>query len=60
MFKTLGQSHLSYEAFESVIMDIERNLNNRPLTYFEAEGEEDTAYAEHDSVGTRCVCSRRH
>ena len=39
--KTLGRSRLSYEAMESVVMDIERNLNNRPLTYVEAEGEEE-------------------
>ena len=41
LHKTLGRSYLSYEAFKSVIMDIERNLNNRPLTYVEAEGEEE-------------------
>ena len=64
MHKTLGRSHLSYEAFESVIMDIERNLNNRPLTYVEAEGEEETvltpniilwgrdAYAVEDTEGS--------
>ena len=32
LHKTLGRSSLSYTAFESVTMDIERNLNNRPLT----------------------------
>ena len=32
LHKTLGRSSLSYKAFESVTMDIERNLNNRPLT----------------------------
>ena len=41
LHKTLGRSRLSYEAMESVVMDIERNLNNRPLTYVEAEGEEE-------------------
>ena len=41
LHKTLGRSCLSYEAFESVIMDVERNLNNRPLTYVEAEGGEE-------------------
>ena len=41
LYKTLGRSHLSYEAFESVIVDVERNLNNRPLTYVEAEGGEE-------------------
>ncbi|XP_067017971.1 uncharacterized protein [Acropora muricata] len=41
LHKTLGRSRLSYEAMESVVMDIERNLNNRPLTYVEAEGQEE-------------------
>ena len=41
LHKTLGRSRLSYEAMESVVMDIERNLNNRPLIYEEAEGEEE-------------------
>ena len=41
LHKTLVRSHLSYETFESVIMHIERNLNNHPLTYVEAEGEEE-------------------
>ena len=41
LHKTLGRSRLSYEAMESVVMDIERNLTNRPLTYVEAEGEEE-------------------
>ena len=41
LHKTLGRSRLSYEAMESVMMDIERNLNNHPLTYVEAEGEEE-------------------
>ena len=38
LHKTLGRSHLSCEAFESVIMHIERNLpvNDCPLTCFEA------------------------
>ena len=33
LHKTLGWSCLFYEAFKSVIMDVERNLNNRPLIY---------------------------
>ena len=41
LHKTLERSRLSYEAMESVVMDIERNLNNRPLIYVEAEGEEE-------------------
>ena len=38
---TFGRSTLSYEPMESVVMDIERNLKNRPLTCVEAEGEEE-------------------
>lgn len=41
LHKTLGRSRLSYEAMESVVMDIEGNLNNHPLTYVGAEGEEE-------------------
>ena len=42
LYKTLGRSHLFFEGLESVFMDIERNLNNRPLTYVESEeGEEE-------------------
>ena len=37
LYKTLGRSHLSFEHFENVILDIERHLNNRPLTYIESE-----------------------
>lgn len=39
LYKTLGRSHLSFEGMEDVIMDIERNLNNRPLVYVESEAE---------------------
>ena len=35
----MGRSHLSFEGMEQVIMDIERHLNNRPLTYVECESE---------------------
>lgn len=37
LHKILGRSHLPYEAFESVAMNVERNLNNRPLPYVEEE-----------------------
>ena len=40
--KTLGRSHLSFENLEMVLMDIEINMNDRPLTYVESEsGEEE-------------------
>ena len=41
LHKTLGLSRLSYEAMESVVMDVERNLNNHSLTWVEAKGEEE-------------------
>ena len=41
LYKTMGRTHLEYAQFEAVVMDIERHLNNRPLTYMESEtGEE--------------------
>lgn len=40
-YKTMGRTHLEYAQVEAVVMDIERHLNNRPLTYMESEtGEE--------------------
>ena len=36
----MGISHLRYEQMEGLLMDIERHLNNRPLTYVESDGEE--------------------
>ena len=42
LYKTLGRSHLAFENLEMVLMDIEINMNNRPLTYVESEsGEEE-------------------
>ena len=35
--QTLGKMHLSFEQLEAVIMDMERHLNIRPLTYVESE-----------------------
>ena len=32
LYKTLEKPHLTFEQLEVVIMDIERHLNNRPLT----------------------------
>lgn len=40
LFKTLGKSHLFFEGLESVVLDIENNMNNRPLTYLECDGGE--------------------
>ena len=38
LHKTLGKTHLTFEQLEVVIMDIQRHLNNRPLTYVESDG----------------------
>ena len=41
LYKSLGRCHLLFDNLEMVIMDIEINMNNRPLTYVESEcGEE--------------------
>ncbi len=37
LYKTLGKTHLTFEQLETVLMDVERHLNNRPLTYVEDE-----------------------
>ena len=40
-YKTMGRTSFKYEQVESVVMDIERHLNNHPLTYVASElGEE--------------------
>ena len=39
--KTLGRTTLSFEQLETVIIDIEKHLNNRPLTYLESDGGEE-------------------
>ena len=35
LYTTLGKTRLTFEQLNIVIMDIERHLNNRPLTYVE-------------------------
>eukprot|EP00795_Rhopilema_esculentum_P006806 gene6806-biopygen8263 len=40
LFKTVGKSLLSFNQLETVVMDIERHMNNRPLTYVEGDNEE--------------------
>ena len=45
IYKTLGiKTHLTFEQLETVVVDIERCLNNRPLTYVESELSEDRVY----------------
>ena len=40
LYKTLGKTHLTFQQLEAVVMDIERHLNNRPLTYVGGDGED--------------------
>ena len=40
LYKTLGRTTLSFEQLETVIIDIEKHLNNRPLTHLESDGGE--------------------
>ena len=41
LHKTLGRTHLTFEQLEAVVIDIEKNLNNRPLTYLDSDGGEE-------------------
>ena len=40
LHKTLDRTHLTFEQLEAVVIDFEKNLNNRPLTYLDSEGGE--------------------
>ena len=40
LYKTLGKTHLTLDQLIAVVMDIERHLNNRSLTYIESDGGE--------------------
>ena len=35
LYKTLGRTNFMFSQSEAVLIDIERHLNNRPLTYVE-------------------------
>lgn len=41
LYKTLGKTHLTFEELETVVIDIERHLNNRQFTYLGSEGGEE-------------------
>ena len=41
LYKTLCRRTLSFEQLKTVIVDIERQMNNRPLTYLKSEGGEE-------------------
>ena len=40
LYKTLGKTHLTLDQLIAVVIDIERHLNNRSLTYIESGGGE--------------------
>ena len=40
LYKTLAKTQLTFEQLSAVVMDIERHLNNRPVTYIESDGGE--------------------
>ena len=40
LYKTVGKLLLSFEHFGTIVMDIERHMNNRPLTYVEGDNKE--------------------
>ena len=37
LYKTLGKTQLTFEQLSTVVVDIERHLNNRSLTYIESD-----------------------
>ena len=42
LHKTLGRTHVTFEQLEDVVIDVEKNLNNWPLTYLDSDaGEEE-------------------
>ena len=41
LYKTLGKTSLTFEQLEAVVIDIEKHLNNQPLTYLGSEGGEE-------------------
>ena len=43
LYKTLGARHLTFRQLRIVILDIERNMNNHPLTYVERDKDEQQA-----------------
>ena len=63
LHKTLPRSHLSYEVFEAVLVDVERNLTiipHPPWCMFDQKEGGWRAFPKHDPVGTKCVSSGRH
>ena len=41
LHKTLGRTHFTFEQLEAVVIDVKKNLNNRPLTYLDSNGGEE-------------------
>ena len=54
LHKTLGRTHLSFAQLETIVLDIERHMNNRPLTSVESEvGEDQVLTTKCYYVGTK-------
>ena len=45
LHKTLGRTHLTFEQLKAVVIDVKKNLNNRPLTYPDSNGGEERVLA---------------
>ena len=56
LYKTLGRSRLSFKNLETVLMDIEINMNIRPLTYVKSDGEEEEVLTPKVLIRGRNTC----
>ena len=62
LLEALGWKNLSFEQLEAVVIDIEKNLINGPLTYRNSDGGEEQVFKFKDfDVGAKCPphCGRR-
>ena len=41
LYKVLGRSKLFFDPLQDIVIDVEKNGNDRPLTYVESEQEEE-------------------
>ena len=41
LYKILGRTHPIFEELEAVVIGVEKNLNNRPLTFLDSDGGEE-------------------
>ncbi|CAB4005168.1 Hypothetical predicted protein, partial [Paramuricea clavata] len=56
LYKVLGRSTLFFDQLEAIVIDIEKNVNNRPLTYVESEQEEEQVFTPNTILwGKTCI-----